>query len=250
MKTTIAPIVLAVLASLPWTAQATPQATTERKPTATFSTPDKPVEGRLVLRDTTSDALATQTEGLLAARPDVRWRIIGERARAEGRDEQAYLSFRRAARHGDKQSQSILARMHHGGSGAVRDPLLAFAWMAVAAERGDRTYTRLRDSYWRQLDADQQADAKARARVLRAEYGDAAALPRLQQSIRLARHQATGSRLGYAGMLEVTSTGGNSDARGASLSGADYYDERYWRSMEPAEKDAADNLTDGASNGQ
>ena len=226
------------------------QETTKRKPTATFSTPDIPVEGRMVLRNTTSDVLATQTEGLLAARPDVRWRIIGERARAEGRDEQAYLSFRRAARHGDKQSQSILAHMHHDGSGAVRDPLLAFAWMAVAAERGDPTYTRLRDSYWRQLDADQQADAKARARVLRAEYGDAAALPRLQQSIRLARHQATGSRLGYAGMLEVTSTGGNSDARGASLSGADYYDERYWRSMEPAEKDAAGNLTDGASNGQ
>src|SRR3546814_8688311 len=156
----------------------------------------------MLLRNRTGDALATQTRGLFGARPDIRWRIIGERARAEGRDEQAYLSFRRAARHGDKQSQSILARMHHDGSGAVRDPLLAFAWMAVAAERGDRTYTRLRDSYWRQLDADQHAQAKARARELRAEYGDAAALPRLQKSIRMARHQATGSRLGYAGRSE------------------------------------------------
>src|SRR3546814_18679466 len=78
----------------------------------------------MVLRNSTSDALATQTQGLLAARPDVRWRIIGERARAEGHHEQAYLSFRRAARHGDKQSQSILAHMHHDGSGAVQDPLL------------------------------------------------------------------------------------------------------------------------------
>src|SRR3546814_15066197 len=89
----------------------------------------------MVLRDATSDALATQTQGLLAARPDVRWRIIGERARAEGRDEQAYLSFRRGARPADKQSQSILAHMHHDGSGAVRAPLLEFAWLAVAAER-------------------------------------------------------------------------------------------------------------------
>src|SRR3546814_8688374 len=94
-----------------------------------------------------------------------------------------------------------------GGSSDL-DPLLAFAWMAVAAERGDRTYTRLRDSYWRQLDVDQHAQAKARARALRAEYGDATALPRLQKSIRMARHQATGSRLGYTGVLEVTATDG------------------------------------------
>lgn len=130
MKTTIipiAPIVLAALASIPWATSAAAQETARRKPTATFSTPGKPVEGRMVLRDTTSDDLASQTQGLLAARPDVRWRMIGERARAEGRHEQAYLSFRRAARHGDKQSQSILAHMHHDGSGAARDPLLAFA---------------------------------------------------------------------------------------------------------------------------
>src|SRR3546814_2631134 len=107
-----------------------------------------------------------------------------------------------------------------GGSSDL-DPLLAFAWMAVAAERGDRTYTRLRDSYWRQLDVDQHAQAKARARALRAEYGDATALPRLQKSIRMARHQATGSRLGYTGVLAVTATDGNRDGRGPSLSGAD-----------------------------
>src|SRR3546814_10450432 len=70
MKTTIAPIVLAVLASLPWTAQAAPQETTERRPTAIFSAPEKPVEGRMVLRNSTSDALATQTQGLLAARSE------------------------------------------------------------------------------------------------------------------------------------------------------------------------------------
>src|SRR5690606_17394727 len=194
----------------------------------------------------------SQTQGLLAARPDVRWRMIGERARAEGRHEQAYLSFRRAARHGDKQSQAILARMHHDGSGAARDPLLAFAWMAVAAERGDGAYTRLRDRYWRQLDAGQHADAKTRARQLRAEYGDARAWPRLQRSVRLARHQATGSRLGYAGVLEVTATNGSSK-EGAALSGADYYDERYWQTMQPATKDAAsaaDIITDKTTNGQ
>src|SRR3546814_902341 len=121
MKPVLEPVLaVAVLVSLPWLAQATPQDTAKRQPTASFSTPDKPVEGRVVLRDATSDALATQTQGLLAARPDVRWRIIGERARAEGRDEQAYLSFRRGARHGDKQSQSILAHMPHDGPGAVQ----------------------------------------------------------------------------------------------------------------------------------
>src|SRR3546814_7143453 len=77
MKPVLEPgLAVAVLVSLPWLAQATPQDTARRQPTASFSTPDKPVEGRMVLRDATSDALATQTQGLLAARPDVRWRII------------------------------------------------------------------------------------------------------------------------------------------------------------------------------
>src|SRR3546814_18489589 len=123
--------------------------------------------------------------------------------------------------------------------------------MAVAAARGDRTYTRLRDSYWRQLDVDQHAQAKARARALRAEYGDAAALPPLQKSIRMARHQATGSRLGYAGVLEVTAPDGNRDGRSPSLSGADEYDERYWRSMQPTMNAAASAAADdpeGATN--
>src|SRR3546814_16117259 len=97
MKTTIAPIVLAVLASLPWTAQAAPQETTERRPTAIFSAPETPVEGRMVLRTSPSDALATQTQVLLAARPDVRWPIIGEPAPPDGHHHPASLSFRRAA---------------------------------------------------------------------------------------------------------------------------------------------------------
>src|SRR3546814_15619247 len=122
MKPVLEPVLaVAVLVSLPWLAQATPQDTAKRQPTASFSTPDKPVEGRMVLRDATSDALATQTQGLLAARPDVRWRIIGERARAEGRDEQAYLSFRRGARHGAQQSQSIPAHMHQIGRASVME---------------------------------------------------------------------------------------------------------------------------------
>src|SRR3546814_5101782 len=69
----------------------------------------------------------------------------------------------------------------------------------------------------------------------------------------MARHEATGSRLGYTGVLEVTSIDGNRDGRGPSLSGADYYDERYWRSMQPTAKDAAwaaDDDTQGATNGQ
>src|SRR3546814_13874776 len=68
----------------------------------------------------------------------------------------------------------------------------------------------------------------------------------------MARHEATGSRLGYTGVLEVTSIDGNRDGRGPSLSGADYYDERYWRSIQPTAKDAAwaaDDDTHGATNG-
>jgi hypothetical protein len=226
-------VMLIVLMSLPAIACAAPQDVAKRTPMASFSTPAKPVTGRMVLRDSTADALATQTSGLLAARPDIRWRIAGEQARAEGRDEEARLRFRRAARYGDKQAQSILARMYHDGDGAVRDRALAFAWMAIAAERGDARYVQLRDRYWQQFDAAQRREAEARLRTLQAEYGDARAIPRLRRSIRGARHQATGSRLGYAGVLEVTTTNGHRDTSGTSMSGPDYYDEKYWRSPQP-----------------
>src|SRR3546814_18023389 len=74
MKPVLEPVLaVAVLVSLPWLAQATPQDTAKRQPTASFSTPDKPVEGRMVLRDATSDALDTQNQGLPPARPEVRW---------------------------------------------------------------------------------------------------------------------------------------------------------------------------------
>src|SRR3546814_18127877 len=99
MKPVLEPVLaVAVLVSLPWLAQATPQDTAKRQPTASFSTPDKPVEGRMVLRDATSDALATPTQGMLAAHPDARWRDISERDRATVAHRPAYTDTRRAGR--------------------------------------------------------------------------------------------------------------------------------------------------------
>lgn len=199
----------------------------------------------MVLRDSTDDALAAQTPGLLAARPDIRWRIAGEQARAEGRHDEAYERFQRAARYGDKQAQAILARMHHSGNCAQRNRAIAFAWMALAAERGDAAHTRLRDRYWQQLVKAERARANVELASLRAEYGDQRAGPRLRRSIRMARHQATGSRLGYAGALEVTATNGARDTSGTSLSGLDYYDEKYWRSPRPAANQSLPPPADG-----
>ena len=126
--------------------------------------------------------------------------------------------------------------------------------MALAAERGDAASVQLRDRYRRQLDEAQRAKADADLAALRAEYGDERALPRLRRSIRTARHEATGSRLGYAGALEVTATNGARDTSGTSLSGPDYYDEKYWRSPQPATNQSstppADGIDKGMKNGQ
>lgn len=256
MKASTALIFLALLPSIAWATpqETTPQETKKRPPMASFSTPASPVRGRMALRNPTDDALATQTPGLLAARPDIRWRIAGEQARLEDRHEEAYECFLRAARYGDKQAQSFLARMRHDGTGVARDPALAFAWMVVAAERGDGAYAGLRDGYWQQLDTVQRAQAGRRAQELQAEYGDAKTVPRLRRSIRMARHQATGSRLGYAGALEVTATNGSRDTSGTALSGADYYDKKYWRGPQPATHQSqpppADGIDRKANNGQ
>src|SRR3546814_16033713 len=85
MKPLLGPfLAAAVLVSLPWLARATPPEAAKRQPTASFSTPAKPVEGRMVLRNRTGDALAQPTRGLVGARPDLRWPIHAEAAPPQG----------------------------------------------------------------------------------------------------------------------------------------------------------------------
>lgn len=174
--------------------------------------------------DPTADPLIV-TAGFLSSHPDLRFRLLGMEAMKEGDDEKAFKAYQRAAFYGDKPSQGMVAEMYWTGQGTVRDPVLAYAWMDLAAERGYLGFLGLRERYWDQLDATQRARAIEEGQAIYARYGDAAALPRIAAQLRRGRSQVTGSRTGFAGntQIHVPGPGGYQ-----TIDATKFYDERYW----------------------
>ena len=174
--------------------------------------------------DPTADPLMV-TAGFLGWHPDLRFRLLGMEAAKKGDQEKAFKAYQRAAFYGDKPSQGMVAEMYWTGQGTARDPVLGYAWMDLAAERGYRGFLGLRERYWNQLDAAQRARATEEGQAIYARYGDAAALPRIASQLRRGRSQVTGSRTGFAGntKIQVPGPGGYE-----TIDGTKFYDERYW----------------------
>ena len=171
---------------------------------------------------------ATMTEGFLAAHPDLRWRLEGLRA-YEARDYEVALSrLQRAARHGDKPAQAIIAEMHWRGIGVPQDKPLGYAWMDIAAERLSPAFLAPREAYWEALTPAEREDAIARGQAVLAEYGDDVAKPRLEKILKRERRNVTGSRLGFVGNLTIIPFTGPLAGTGMTVSGEEYYAEKYW----------------------
>lgn len=170
--------------------------------------------------------LVLDSAAFLAAHPDLLNRHRGMAAYERGDMEEALGWFRRAARYADKASQAMIGEILWSGEGVERDPALAYAWMDLAAERGYPGFTLVRERYWQALDASQREDAVARGAALYAEYGDAAAQPRIAAVLRRERRRATGSRVGYVGALRVHLPG--ADGQWVSIDGSRFYDRKFW----------------------
>ena len=81
--------------------------------------------------------------------------------------------------------------------------------MDLAAERGYELLIVKREAYWKSLTAGEQRDAVDRGQDVYAEYGDDAALPRLDRRLRLDRKEQTGTRTGAsAGSTTYLNTSG------------------------------------------
>lgn len=171
------------------------------------------------------------TEGFLAAHPDLRWRNEGMRAYQAKDYTVALTRFQRAARHADKPAQALIADMYWRGVGVPQDRPLAYAWMDIAAERLYPSFVAYRESYWEALTPAEREDAVARGQAVLAEYGDDAAKPRLAKILKRERRNVTGSRTGFAGTLTIIPYTGPLAGTGMTLSGHEYYAEKYW---EPA----------------
>ncbi len=99
---------------------------------------------------------------------------------------------------GDKFAQFRAGYMHFTGEGMAKDPVAAYAWMRLAAERGSEQLTTAAGQVWDQLDADQRTRAKAQLQQLQAQYGDRVLLARLIEEDERTLKSTTGSRLGQA----------------------------------------------------
>jgi len=183
-------------------------------------------DAREVPPDPTDDPLVIAA-GFLSAHPDLQYRMHGLEAYKRGELEKAFGYFRRAAFYADKPSQGMVAEMYWGGQGLPRDPVQAYIWMDLAAERGYTGFLGLRERYWAGLSAEEQARAVEEGQSVYAVYGDAAAKPRIATTIRRAAKRMTGSRTGATiGNLQVVVPGpGGSEML---LDGMKFYDKRFW----------------------
>ena len=172
---------------------------------------------------------AVLTEGFLAAHPDLRWRAEGVRSYERKDYAVALAEFRRAAYHGDKPAQAMIAEMYWNGVGVEVDRPLAYAWMDIAAERLYHDFLVRREGMWSALDEAQQRDALVRGQPLMAEYGDDAAKPRLEKILRREGRRATGSRVGYVGNLTIVPFTGPLAGTGMTLTGEEYFAPKYWQ---------------------
>lgn len=175
---------------------------------------------------TAAEQQIMDSAGFLAAHPDLENRGRGWAAYNRGDHAEAMTFFQRAARYADKPSQGMVGEMHWNGDGVPRDPVLAYIWMDLAAERGYEGFTVLRERYWNALDDAQRAQAVSRGQAVYAEFGDAVAKPRIAAVLRRASRQVTGSRVGMTGNLRIVIAGPGGVPQ--TIDGSQYYAEKFW----------------------
>lgn len=182
-----------------------------------------------------------RSEGFESGHPDLRNRRLGREAFAAGHFKEARTYFRRAGRYADKLSQAAYAELLWNGQGGATDRPLAYAWMDLAAERDTPALVVQRERYWHRLNTGERAQALRLGQQVYEEYADAVAKPRQARDMRRARSAVTGSRVGKVGELNVCLEGlqldssltgavqlGPGGCRGVSVTGAEYYADRYW----------------------
>lgn len=167
------------------------------------------------------------TSSFLSYHPDIRFRMDGMASYKAGQFDEALSRFRRAARFGDKPSQAMISEMYRLGQGVPADPVLAYAWMDLAAERGYTFLLVQRERLWAALDAGQRFAVGEIGTTLYEEYGDTVAKPRLEALLHRARLHVTGSHVGFVGNIQIDWPPG-SDMQHVRT-GEQFYAREFWR---------------------
>jgi hypothetical protein len=169
-----------------------------------------------------------------------------------GRQDEALKYFLRAAAYGDKLSQHFLALMYWNGDGVDRDPVQAYVWADLAAERGNSPdLIRVREHIWHELTPTQQAQSVEMGQGYYERYGDQVAQRRTNTEIRRFARTQTGSRVGLltsrlevnAGRPDLWAGGGRSSYGPLQATGTEFYADSRTR---PTEYWQAEDLSLGA----
>jgi uncharacterized protein len=146
----------------------------------------------------TKEVLAAMSRTSTTGHPDLAGEFAGMQAFARGDFAAALKGFEQGARYGDKLSQLSIGLMYLNGQGVDKDPVTAFAWVAIAAERKYPRFLDTRDRIWADLDAQQREKGKALVEQLYGQYGDLVAKPRLEHAMHQSLADMTGTGLSYA----------------------------------------------------
>ncbi len=130
--------------------------------------------------------------------PDIFGMTVGLRRYAHRQFKDALKYFESGAYYADKLSQLCIGLMYMNGEGVARDPVTAYAWLDLAAERDYPDFVATRDSLKAKLTSEQLAQAQSLRMELGKRYGDAVAKYRMEVQLRVGLMNAfTGSRTGY-----------------------------------------------------
>jgi len=149
---------------------------------------------------------AVRPRGLVS--PGDRLFVAGLDAYEGGNHDAAYRYFMDASLWGIKDAQFNIGVMHYHGQGTRQSYVTAYAWFAIAAERGnDVRKSQIRDECYSILNVEDQARAFDATIELFREYADTNTIGRVTHWYRKQR-RSTGSRVGFSGgALTVFATG-------------------------------------------
>jgi len=129
--------------------------------------------------------------------PDQFGEFAGMRYYAHHQYEQAMKYFEIGAYYADKLSQLSIGLMYLNGEGVAKDPVTAYAWFGVAAERDYPDFVATRDRTKATLSPEQLEKAAQVRSKLDERYADAVAKPRMVKQLHQGQAQLTGSRTGF-----------------------------------------------------
>lgn len=163
--------------------------------------------------------------------PDLRYEYRGMEDYSIGNYKNAMYDFQASAWYADKVSQVSVGLMYLNGQGVPKDPVKAYAWVALSAEREYPPFEKTRDRIWQQLTSDQQKQALALEQTLYKQFGDASAKPREVRAL----HDSwmdifgLGAEPGFIGYSDMYISQGNANCESDDIRVCtDFYSKWFW----------------------